>query len=78
MHEAKQIFLLFWYFLLMLLGAFYFLILSQTENPRNAYFYTLKAFFFLSILFFFLSLSDLGLDQFIVKRYDGKVSTLDY
>lgn len=30
------------------------------------------------ILFVFVSSSDLGLDQFIVKRFDGKVRTAPY
>lgn len=78
MHEAKKISLLRPYIFDWCYSdsAFYFLIPTQTENPRNAYLYTLRAFFLK--YFFFFSLSDLGLDQFIVKRYDGKVSTLDH
>lgn len=35
----------------------------------------LRSLFCLVIFFFSLLFSDLGLDQFIVKRYDGKVRT---
>lgn len=46
------------------------------ETPQNVYSYPQRPLFVK--VSFSLCLSDLGLDQFIVKRYDGKVSALDY
>lgn len=47
-----------------------------TETPQNVDSYPRRPLFVKVSLS--LCLSDLGLDQFIVKRYDGKVSALDY
>lgn len=53
---------------------FYFLIPIEPKAQKMLSF--MLQDHFLKIAFF--SLSDLGLDQFIVKRYDGKVSTSDH
>lgn len=57
----------------MVFTLFYFLIPIEPKAPKMLSF--MLPDHFLKIAFF--SLSDLGLDQFIVKRYDGKVSTSD-
>lgn len=52
--------------------AFYFPVLSSRKHKKYLIL-CYKSFLFHK---YFFSLADLGLDQFIVKRYDGKVSTL--
>lgn len=53
------------------------ILLSNPLNQKHKQYLILchKSFLFYK---YFFSLADLGLDQFIVKRYDGKVSTLAY